>query len=131
MKKIIISILIVGLMVLRLAYAERAERSQFKGVELYSFTTEENNTIQYALVPGTNTLKQIDFLIKNAISYEELIDKIKNLAPQENIFWGNTLSQKNNNETVTFKYPDENTMEEIMSICKKLNISLHISYENK
>ncbi len=123
--------MIIGAMIGSLVYAGRAEKPQFKGVELYSFTVGQDETIRYALVPGTNALKQASYLIEKAINYNELIEKIKSLAQKENIYWFNRLPKETLDKAVTFKYPIKTTIEEIITLCKELDITLDIDYENK
>lgn len=63
MRKIVILILIiVSAVTSGLVYAARAGKPQFKGVELYSFSAGQDDTIQYALMPGTNAFKQAEYL---------------------------------------------------------------------
>jgi hypothetical protein len=101
------------------------EKPSFKGMELYSYT-EDGKNITYTLLTGTNRLKLPEEIIGSSIDIEELIGHIKKLASGETIFWVNDrLSGKLSNH-IKFLYPDEQTIENIKSVCKKYNITLYI-----
>ena len=99
---------------------ERAQKPQFKGMELYSYV-DDGGTIRYALLLGTNRIKSVDELVQFSVSYKKLIKKIKRLAPKENIIW-----LGNRPENILLKYPDKATIEKIKSICQELDITLHL-----
>ncbi|MCK4653932.1 MAG: hypothetical protein KAU01_05770 [Candidatus Cloacimonetes bacterium] len=101
------------------------EKPSFKGMELYSYT-EDGKNITYALLIGTNRLKLPEEIIGSSIEIEELIGQIKKLASGETIFWVNDRLSGKLNNNIKFIYPDEQTIENIKSVCKKYNITLHI-----
>ena len=121
MKKIIIlTLLLVVFLANGCLQEERAQKPEFKGMELYSYV-DDSGTIRYALLIGTNRIKSADEIIRSSVSYKRLIKKIKSLAPKENISWVN-----NRPENISLKYPDKATIGRIKSICKELDIKLHL-----
>jgi hypothetical protein len=127
MKKVIIVLLIMICAVNDSSvYAEKAEKFNSKGYELYSFIINQDKVnLHYALVPETSAPKKTSYLIEEAITYNELVEKIKHLTPKDNISWILLFKNEIIDEPVDIAYPPASVIEEIILLCEKRAISLH------
>lgn len=64
---------------------ERADQPNFKGTELYSWSTGQE--WRYALLPGTNRNKTWAEVQEAGVSFQDLMSRLKVLAVGEMISW--------------------------------------------
>ena len=64
---------------------KRTNQPNFKGTELYSWSTEQG--WRYALLPGTNRNKSWVEVQEAGVSFEDLLSRLKLLAVGEMISW--------------------------------------------
>ncbi len=103
-------------------YPVTKKESFFKGAELYSWK-EHEGYFWFSLLPGTNRLKDLKEIKLNRLSYNYLLEKIKQLPPNIQIGWNNEVLTK---QIPGFKasFPPSETTKEIKAQIKKLKLTL-------
>ena len=99
----------------------RANKPAFKGMELYSWQGAEGWC--YALMPGTNRLKNWTEVQESAISLGELEPQLKQLAEGEHLSW---LTQCNGAPKDALTYPPEETLKLLIELCESYKIQLFL-----
>ncbi|MFN8613666.1 MAG: hypothetical protein U0931_39390 [Vulcanimicrobiota bacterium] len=98
------------------AWAERASKPSFKGMELYSW--QENGVWRYALLVGTNRNKSWPEVAAAGVDESTLREHLARLAVGEMIFWqGSGFSGK-------LTPPARAKMTELEQLCKQLKLQL-------
>jgi hypothetical protein len=95
----------------------RPAKKQFKGVELYSWQDAEGELV-FALLPGTNAMKQEDWIKSpdnQIVGLEALEKRFFQLAEAENVYWF---------EAPPFSIPDEDMVDEVKRAAKKAKVNL-------
>jgi hypothetical protein len=98
--------------------AERPERGQVKGMELYSW--EESGTWVYVLLDGTNRLKSENEVKKSPnriATVNALAARFEELAGGEHVMW-------NFHFVPGFSFPEEKIFSEIVGAAKSAQIRL-------
>ncbi len=113
--------------VISIASSQESKKPAFKGMELYSYLDQQNN-LRYALLLGTNRLKDVKEIIDSGIDFETLLKNIEQCASGEQIFWSNHLMSTENKD-IQFVYPEKSIIEKIKSFCQEHRIQLILGDE--
>lgn len=98
------------------AWAQRAPKPAFKGMELYSW--QENGVWRYALLVGTNRNKSWTEVAAAGMDESTLREQLARLAVGEMIFWSSSgFSGK-------LAPPARAKMTELEQLCKQLKLQL-------
>ena len=105
----------------------RAVQPAMKGIELYSWTEPQNGTWRFRLMSGTNRIKPLSEIVGQGAEILESVDALKDalsrLAIGEQVFWH---AQPKCGDAGPLGLPDEGVRKEIIALCEKLEIKLHI-----
>ncbi len=75
-------------------------------------------------VMGRNWKSPFEMVMEESLlSFDQLIENIKNLAPNEHVYWFND-AYKEIPENVELKYPDNKIIKKIKSVCEKHQVNL-------
>lgn len=102
------------------ADVDREKKPRFKGVELYSWKSDEEKWL-FVILDGTNRLKSTDE-VKKAKNQLKGMGALKNafgkLAENEQVFWLHRIEG--------FEYPPKALRKQILSSAKEAKISLNV-----
>jgi hypothetical protein len=110
-----------------------AALSSMKGWELYTWMHEDcgpqlESAIKpkmcFALVAGTNAVKEAGEIVKARITYDELKKKLAQLKPGEEITWNSTVALKGK---LDLKLPGDPLKREIVDTARNLALKLDIA----
>ena len=103
------------------ADSKREEKPRFKGVELYSWKTNENQWV-FTLLNGTNRIKSARVIKESKNQLKDtasLKQALRNLAKNEQIYWIH--------KPEGFGLPPEALKKEILTAAKQAEVKLFIS----
>lgn len=73
---------------------------------------------------GRNWKSPFEMVMEESLlSIDQLIENIKNLAPNEHVYWFND-AYKEIPENVELKYPDNKIIKKVKSVCEKHQVNL-------
>jgi predicted PurR-regulated permease PerM len=103
----------------------RAEQTAFKGMELYSWQTE-NGDWQYAILVGTNRNKTLDEIQSTPLDLQGVKDAIVRMAVGESLFWTNTVYDPSSSQSVNFVFPPETVVNELKEFSHAQQVDLYL-----
>lgn len=99
------------------AWAQRAPKPAFKGMELYSW--QENGLWRYSLLVGTNRNKSWAEVAAASMDESGLRERLAQLAVGEMVFWSSSgFSGK-------LARPPQAQVTELVQLCRQLKIQLN------
>ena len=105
------------------ATPERAEHTEYKGIELYSWQ-DETGEWKYSVAPGTNRNKTIDEVKSNPMSLDEVKAAIARMAVNERILWLTTIYD-NNGQVIELPYPPIEVIEKLREYASLYQVKLY------
>lgn len=105
--------------------ASRAEQAAFKGMELYSWSTDEGQW-QYAILIGTNRNKTLAEVQAAPLDLQGVKDEIVQMAAGESLFWIRSVLDKTSNETINMPLPPAKFVDEIEIFAFENHVNLYI-----
>lgn len=103
----------------------RAEQTAFKGMELYSWSTDDGEW-QYAILIGTNRNKTLAEVEAAPLDLQSVKYAIAQMAVGESLVWMGTVFDSSSNETVTMPIPPEEVVRELQLFALENKVNLYI-----
>lgn len=94
-----------------------------KGADLYSWK-ESTGQVWYALLPGTNRLKNSDELLKAKVTSTQLLGQLKQVPTKTDIFWNNSVGLENT-AALKLSLPKKTESRFIKMKISELGLKLH------
>ena len=107
------------------AQVTQAERTAFKGMELYSWQSEAGEW-QFAILVGTNRNKTLEEVQAAPLDLHNVKETIGRLPAGESLFWVQDVFDAEADQMVTLSFPSEEVICELQEFAHKKKVDLFI-----
>jgi diacylglycerol kinase len=101
----------------------RAEQTAFKGMELYSWSTDGSEW-QYAILIGTNRNKTLAEVQAAPLDLQGVKAAMSQMAVGESLFWLSSVFDPSSSETVNMPLPPQDVVRELQEFALENQINL-------
>lgn len=106
------------------AKAEASKNKWSKGAELLSWQ-DRNGIYWFALLPGTNRLKNTDEIVSNKVSSGNVRDELAKLPPKTHVVWNNVVKDEARKK-LDFTFPPESVATGIRQEAQRAQLDLEM-----
>ena len=103
----------------------RIEETAFKGMELYSWQSE-NGEWQYAILVGTNRNKTLEEVQAHPLDLQNVKETIGRMPAGESVFWKQEAYDAGSDQMVNFTFPSEDVIREVQEFAREKEVDLFI-----